>query len=73
MVQHKYGVTQKMHEQDLNNNKQFHSSDGLINKNHKENVQRKPVFYSETDLRKAKVSGQDAKIISLMMERYSVS
>ena len=59
----------KNHELDLNNNNElFHSSDKINKQNYKENGRRKIVFYSENDLRK--VPGQDAKIISLMIERY---
>ena len=61
----------KNRELDLNNNNElFHSSDKINKQNYKENVRRKIVFYSENDLRK--VPGQDAKIISLMIERYCV-
>ena len=60
-----------MKELDLNNNKKtpFHSRDKINKQSHKTNVERKIVFYSETDLRE--VSGPDAKIISLMVERYN--
>ena len=74
MVNEKKRDSREMHKLDLNNNnnkKLSHSSDKINNNiNHKSNVQSKVVFYSECDLREAKVTGQDAKIISLMMERY---
>ena len=55
-------------ELDLNNNNElFHSSDKINKQNYKWNAERKIVFFSENDLRK--VPGQDAKIISLMIER----
>ena len=71
MVHEKKRNSTKMHKLDLNNNnkKLSHSSDRINNTNHKSNVENKIVFYSECDLREAKVPGQDAKIISLMMER----
>ena len=50
-----------------NNNELFHSSDKINKQNYKWNAERKLVFFSENDLRK--VPGQDAKIISLMIER----
>ena len=71
MVHEKKRNSKKMYKLDLNNNnkKLSHSSDKINNTNHKSNVENKIVFYSECDLREAKVPGQDAKIISLMMER----
>ena len=72
MVNEKKRDSRKMHKLDLNNNKKLsHSSDRINNNiNHKSKVQSKVIFYSECDLREAKVTGQDAKIISLMIERY---
>ena len=71
MVHEKKRNSKKMHKLDLNNNnkKLSHSSDRINQTSHKSNVENKIVFYSECDLREAKVPGQDAKIISLMMER----
>ena len=60
--------SQKMNKLDLNNNNTHSSSDTINKKNQRANRERKIFFYSETDLRE--VPGHDAKIISLMVERY---
>ena len=68
MVQEITKKRNKRQEKDLNNNKLYHSSDQINNE--KAKLNDAIAFYSEIDLRKTKLSNRDARIISLMLDRY---
>ena len=68
MVQEITKKRNKRQEKDLNNNKLYHSRDQINNE--KAKLNDAIAFYSEIDLRKTKLSNRDARIISLMLDRY---